>query len=235
MSPTELELQAIRFALAARLTSYPDADFRPAVEALLATGAVEQESVEALSAVLHADDPDDVRSEYVALFDHGADRTPLYETEYGRMRGMSKGPELADLNGFYRAFGLLAADGAQHHELGDHLGVELEFYSVLLARQARLLELADAEGQEIVEDARRKFLVDHLGRFAPAIVARDTVAQSPFYGPVFTFAAALVQAQCAALGVTPAPLDFHSLESAPPDDACCGESHQLPQLKSSPQ
>ncbi len=234
MSPTELELQAIRFALAARLTSYPDADFRPAVEALLATGAIERESVDALTAVLHDDDPDEVRSEYVALFDHGADRTPLYETEYGRMRGMSKGPELADLNGFYRAFGLLAADGSQHHEMGDHLGVELEFYSVLLARQARLLELADAEGVEIVEDARRKFLADHLGRFAGAIAARENVARSASYGPVFAWAAGLVAAQCEVLGVTPAPLDFHSRESAPPDDACCGESHQLPQLKSSP-
>lgn len=234
MSPARLEEQALRFALASRLTSYPDAGFRPAVDELLSSGAVEPATSALLSPVAQAGDLDTVRSEYLALFDHGPDRTPLYETEYGRMRGMSKGPELADICGFYRAFGLLAGDGDEHHEMADHLGVELEFYSVLLARQARLHEEGNAEGQEIVEDARRKFLVDHLGRFAPAIAARANVARSPLYGPVFSWAGALVLEQCGELGVTPSALDFHSLEAAPAEDACCGDSHQLPQLKAAP-
>ena len=161
------------------------------------------------------------------LFDYGAGRTPLYETEYGRMRGMSKGTELADINGFYRAFGLDAADGDEQREMGDHLGVELEFYAVLLARQARLWAESDAEGSKIVEDARRAFLADHLGRFAPAIAQRENVAQSALYGPVFAWARALVDSQCQQLGAVPAPLDFHSLEAAPDADACCGSTGQL--------
>lgn len=229
MSAAQLEEAALRFALAARLTSYPDARFAPAVAQLVASGLGEVPA--SLVGLTRSEaELDTARAEYVGLFDHGEGRTPLYETEYGRMRGMSKGTELADINGFYQAFGLLPGDADAEREMGDHLGVELEFYAVLLARQAHLLEAGDPEGVEVVEDARRKFLVDHLGRFAPAIAQRDNVVRSAIYGPVFTWAQGLVAAQCDALGVVPAALDFHSLEPAPDSDACCGATNQLTAL-----
>jgi len=223
-----LEDQALQFALAARLTSYPDPRFDHWVGQLVQTGAtgVPPGLIE-LAGVQGGLDV--ARGEFLGLFDHGADRIPLYETEYGRMRGMSKGPELADLNGFYRAFGLDAADGDER-ELADHLGVELEFYAVLLARQALLNEAGDAEGSQIVEDARRTFLVEHLGRFAPAIAQQKNVADSALYGPVFAWARTLVEAQCGALGAVPAPLDFHGLEPAP-DEVCCAVAPPMPPKK----
>ncbi len=220
MSAALLEDQALEFALAARLTSYPDAQFGHWVGQLASLGAADVPQ-RLLELARSNTELDTARAEYVGLFDHGAGRTPLYETEYGRMRGMSKGTELADISGFYQAFGLGPGDSDEEREMADHLGVELEFYAVLLARQATLLEAGDSLGVEIVEDARRKFLVDHLGRFAPAIAQRDNVAGSEIYGPVFGWARGLVEAQCLALGAVPAALDFHSLEAAPDTDSCC--------------
>lgn len=220
MSAAKLEDQAIQFALAARLTSYPDARFGHWVGQLAAVGP-DGLPARLLELARSTTQLDAARAEYVGLFDHGAGRTPLYETEYGRMRGMSKGNELADISGFYQAFGLGLGDSDEEREMADHLGVELEFYAVLLARQAALLEAGDIDGVEIGEDARRKFLVDDRGRFAPAIAQRDNVASSEFYGPVFGWARALVEAQCRALGAVPAALDFHSLEAAPDTDSCC--------------
>ena len=224
MSPECLEELALRFALASRLASYPAAEHARAV-AELADGAGGPEGW--LAPHLAAADLDDVRGEYLALFDHGPDRTSLYETEHGRMSGMSKGNVLADLAGFYLAFGLARVDG----DMADHVAVELEFYAVLLARQARLAASGDAEGREIVEDARRKFLADHLGRFVPAIAAR--VAGSEAYGPAFAWAARLVDEECRALGATPAPLDpFAAADDDDADDGCCPAPARLPQVPS---
>lgn len=221
MSSTLLEAQALRFSLAARLTSYPDPRFSHWVRQLSACVEGELPASGLLELACTGGDLDLARSEYVELFDRGDGRTPLYETEYGRMRGMSKGTELSDINGFYLAFGLAPDDGPAQQEMADHIAVELEFYAVLLARQAALLEAADAEGADIVEDARRKFLVDHLGRLAPAIAQRENVIQSALYGAPFSWAAALVAAECRALSAQPAPLDFHSLAPAPESEQCC--------------
>ncbi|MBS1151086.1 MAG: dehydrogenase [Myxococcaceae bacterium] len=222
-----LEAKALNFALASRLTAYPGQDFRAAIDGLVASGAGDATLGGGL--LERAEDLDEARSEFLALFDVGSERTPLYETEYGRMRGMSKGTELADLNGFYRAFGLGSPDG--ENEMGDHLAVELEFYAVMLARQSALAEGGDADGVGIVEDARKKFLLDHLGRFVGAIAQRQNVSQSALYGRVFEWVRALVEAECQALGVQPAALDFHGLDPSADAEPCCGA---VEQLKSNP-
>ncbi len=221
---SSLECRALDFLRASRLTAYPGRDFAASLDALEAAAPADPRLA---PAVLHLrSELDEARGEFLALFEHGADRASLYETEYGRMRGMSKGPELADLNGFYRAFGLGGCDDAP--ELGDHVAVELEFYAVLLARQAALTETGDRGGVEIVEDARRKFLTDHLGRVAPAIAQSPGVAASAMYGPIFQWTRALVEAECATLAVTPAPLDFHQRAGEPDEALCCAAAVSPP-------
>ncbi len=166
---------------------------------------------------------------YIQLFDWGAGaagRVSLYETEHGRMRGLSKGHDLADLSGFYRAFGL-ALDSDGQHELYDHVAVELEFYAVLLLKQHLLAESGDAEGGEIVRSARRSFLADHLGRFVAVIAAQPSVQDDPAYRDALAWCAALVDAECARLGVVPAPLDYFAGEREP-DDVECGTKVKLP-------
>lgn len=225
---SDLHQRAGSFAFASLLASYPDGDFEEAVTALGREWLAGHPAAVGLCAHLgSAGGLDDLRSTYVELFDRGGQRTSLYETEYGRMTGMSKGTDLADIAGFYRAFGLrLASD--EVHELVDHLAVELEFYSMLLVKQGLLEERCDAEGCAIVEDARKKFLTDHLGRFVSAVAERQNVKDSPVYGPALAWTSALVAEECGRLGVTPTPLDFFpDLEAG--EEMKCGSVH-LPVL-----
>jgi nitrate reductase assembly molybdenum cofactor insertion protein NarJ len=221
-----LEQRALAFCLGARLSSIPDAEFVQTVDELLASGVGEVVAGEASTLVEAARRDgglDEVRSEYLSLFDNGRGNSPLYETEYGRMRGMSKGTDLADIAGFYQAFGMTISESEGDRELHDHIAVELEFYGVLLARQAHLLQAGEREGVEIVEDARRKFLVDHLGRLARAVAAREEIQRSPLYGSVFAWCQRLVGEECQTLGVEPLPLTWYADESDG-GEVCCGGS-----------
>lgn len=229
-----LEHRALAFCLGARLTSIPDERFLRTVDELLASGGGESVPPAAgeISALLEAvrghGGLDEVRAEYLSLFDNGRGHSPLYETEYGRMRGMSKGMDLADIAGFYQAFGMALSEEEGSRELHDHIAVELEFYGVLLARQWYLLLEGERDGVEIVEDARRKFLMDHLGRLVRAVAARDEVQRSPLYGGVFSWCQRLVGEECQSLGVEPAPLSWFSDEAADAGEVCCGGSVLAP-------
>lgn len=167
---------------------------------------------------------DGLRSDYLRCFDVGSARVPMYETEYGRMRGLSKGKDLADVLGFYQAFGFSLSED-QGGELPDHLAVELEFYALMLYKQSCLED--DRTGSEIVEDARRKFLEEHLGGFVVALASRPGVQEDPVYGPITAWCAALVVDECRRAQIVPAPLDFFAGE--PPDEpANCGGCVAIP-------
>ncbi len=222
-----LEDAALEFAVASRLTSYPEGSFVQALQTLAHVEGALRPGWEQLlqSAELRAG-VDDLRGEYNALFGSQKERVPLYETEFGRMRGMAKGTELADLQGFYQAFGLNLTTEAARRDLPDHVAVQLEFYAVLLARQAELESAGDEEGREILLDARKKFLEAHLGRFVSAIAGQPAVANHPVYGPVFQTAAGIVDDECRALGVRPDPLDFYE-KGSDGDEVTCGAANSL--------
>lgn len=202
MSAAMLVTRAQELVLASSLVSYPDGDLAELVRAAAPCPA----AAALLEALAAPDGVTDLRARYVELFDRGGQRASLYETEYGRMRGMGKGHALADIAGFYQAFGLTLDEA--RHEMLDHLAVELEFYAVLLLKQAALIERDDLAGVAIVASARGKFLAEHLGALARAVAARAEVIADPVYASVFAWCAALVEAECAALAVAPAPLDF---------------------------
>jgi nitrate reductase assembly molybdenum cofactor insertion protein NarJ len=161
-----------------------------------------------------------LQNSYAQLFENGKSRVSLYETEHGPMRGAAKGNDLADIAGFYQAF-QLAQDDETVHEMLDHVAVELEFYGHLLLKQYVLTQSEDAEGCAIVEDARRKFLESHLGRFVDVIAQRPSVRGDAIYGPALAWCARVVAEECAALGVQPPPLDFFP-DAGDRDDTSCG-------------
>ncbi len=222
LTANERLARARTFSLLSLVTTYPGDDLAEGLR--VAHDWMGPRAIVATASLLErAAALDDLRGDYLGLFDGGGDRASLYETEYGRMRGMAKGNDLADIAGFYEAFGL-ALDPEAAHEMLDHVAVELEFYSVLLLKEAALVEIGDEEGRQIVEDARKKFLVDHLGRLAGAIAARKEVGGNGVYGPVFAWCAAVVDEECATLGVTPAPLDFFA-DAEAKKDMGCGSVH----------
>ncbi|MDP2950488.1 MAG: molecular chaperone TorD family protein [Chloroflexota bacterium] len=100
----------------------------------------------------------------LGLLSHAHTATGLpYETEYTVTDVFLKAHQLADVAGFYRAFGLEV--GGERHERPDHLAVELEFMYFLALKEAHACRSGHAEGAEICIDAQKKFLQDHLGRW----------------------------------------------------------------------
>jgi TorA maturation chaperone TorD len=90
-----------------------------------------------------------------------------YETEYGGDALFRQGQEMADLAGFYRAFGLRPGDG--HTERLDHAGVEFEFLEILSLKEVYAIERGEAVMLEVTRDAVASFLSHHLGRFGCAL------------------------------------------------------------------
>jgi nitrate reductase assembly molybdenum cofactor insertion protein NarJ len=202
----ELTKRARSAAMASVVASYPSDDLMELGEYLKLELSTELHQA-TCRALAEGRKLDDLRSMYLELFDRGGGRASLYETEYGHMRGLAKGHDLADIAGFYRAFGF-ELDDESEHELVDHIAVELEFYAVMLCKEAALHETADAEGLEIVGDARRKFLREHLGRLALGIAGRPEVTKHDVYGPIFAAIAKWVQGEAKLEGVAIDPLDF---------------------------
>jgi nitrate reductase assembly molybdenum cofactor insertion protein NarJ len=172
-------------------------------------------------------DLDGLRSAYLSLFETAKDRAPLYETEYGRMRGLSKGKDLADVVGFYHAFGFEMRSDLPS-EAPDHLAIELEFLALLLYKQHLLAD--DPEGVEIVNNARRTFLQEHLGAFGQTIARRPSVAADPIYGPLLAWVGQLIAEECGREELVPAPLDFFEAEDAA-GGVECGGCVQIPGLR----
>lgn len=101
-------------------------------------------------------------NETFRLFGPAAAATP-HETAYGDPgRLMAKAAHLADIAGFYRAFGLAPRSGGETN-LEDHLTMELEFMSQLNAKEALALDEGWDDHLATTREAQQSFLRDHLG------------------------------------------------------------------------
>ena len=142
---------------------------------------------------------------------------PPYEGEYGNAHIFQKTQCLADNAGFLRAFGLAPAPGLTDRL--DHISVELEFLHVLAAKEA--YALAHGHGEErlaIVRDATRKYLKDHLGRWALAFAARlESKAQDGPYAALAKLLNAFLAEEAHALDIAPVPLAAAPFQSEPDD------------------
>lgn len=146
-----------------------------------------------------------------------------YETEFGLPHEFRQSQELADLAGFYRAFGFNL--GGPVRERPDHLAVELEFIHVLALKEAWAYAHGIAEQAEVCVDAQRKFLQDHLGRWiAPFAESLARSAEDGPYVALARFAADFIRADAERLDVHPAPRPPEEMKPTPlAPDLVCGD------------
>jgi TorA maturation chaperone TorD len=119
---------------------------------------------------------DQVRGDYDRVFGLVVPKEcPPYETEYHPpAQAFLRSQQMADIAGFYRAFGLTTPSAAP--ERPDHLVLELEFMAVLLTKMRLAQERAETspearEQTEICARAQRGFLRDHLCWWVPAFAS----------------------------------------------------------------
>jgi TorA maturation chaperone TorD len=112
----------------------------------------------------------ELRAEYDRVFGLVLCREcPPYETEYHPAEEtFLRAQQLADVAGFYRAFGLQPS--RQRPERPDHLSLELEFMAFLLMKK-RLADGTEAEAperRETCEAALRGFFREHFSWWTPS-------------------------------------------------------------------
>jgi DMSO reductase family type II enzyme chaperone len=152
-------------------------------------------------------DDDVLAEQYVTLFDGQVACSP-YEGAYGLPQMSGKVMQLADIAGFYAAFGMTAS--GRQPDADDHIGAELEFMSALSLKEAWARAQQDAEGAAIARDAQRAFFDEHLGRWGDAFAARVlNAAPAGLYAPAARLLSAWLRAECERLAVSPVPLEAH--------------------------
>jgi TorA maturation chaperone TorD len=131
---------------------------------------------------------------------------PPHESDYINEKfTFQRSHALADVSGFYRAFGL--EPSPRRRERHDHIVLELEFMALLLGLESRASQSDDAEGAErasICRDAARRFLREHLAWWTPAfgrLLGR--VNPGGYYESVGVLLGSLIAAERTLCGVEP--------------------------------
>jgi TorA maturation chaperone TorD len=147
---------------------------------------------------------EDLEGAYRSLFGHTArGKVCPYETEYGSDAPFRQLQELADVAGFYAAFGL--ALPPELPERPDHLAVECEFLSFLCSKEAYLGLMGDLESMDVVRQAERDFLEDHFGKVGAAFAgALIQAAEDPFFQAAGRLCFQFLASEHETLGLSPA-------------------------------
>jgi len=146
-----------------------------------------------------------LQSSFDRLFGHALrGQVCAYGSEHGAGAPHQQAHELADLSGFYLAFGLRPAAG--RGERLDHVALELEFLRFLALKEAYAREVGDVEMLEVTHQAQRDFLRRHLGCFGCAFaVSLQKADPEGFYGWLGSALEALLRLEAAHLNVPVGP------------------------------
>lgn len=181
--------QATRWRLLGCLLSPPRPDVAPEIEEL-ADGLSAPEGALARTLAAMARTEPDLDAAYHRLLGPGG-ACPPAESDHDRAASCNKGPLIADVCAFYRAFAF--EPGAEMPEAPDHVAVECNFFAYLHFKHAHARFVGHQEASEVTAKALRDFWNDHLGRFLPTLLERleEATLGHPYYEPAVHLARAL--------------------------------------------
>ena len=153
---------------------------------------------------IHSTTVEQIATDHQALFG-GTVRVPPYEGSY-ELGPIRQGRQMADIAGFYRAFGAEAHGPAA--ERPDHVGCELEFLAFLELRHLAAVGEGDDASAALVDEIGTAFLRDHAGRWLPAFFASlwRAATQAPLYRALAALGARAVAWELERRGIECAPL-----------------------------
>jgi DMSO reductase family type II enzyme chaperone len=181
----------------------------------------------ALAEQLQCTDAAALQAEHRRIFSHilSLDCPPC-ESVYTTRDVFQQTQELSDIAGFFRAFGLELAD----RERPDHISVELEFMHFLTYKEAYAVIHHGPSKARLCREVQRKFMQDHLGRWAFQFAKRlREKAGEGYFGCVASLVEALLSAEIAFLRARPEAVvagpDWRGLN---PDDDSCPAAGECP-------
>jgi TorA maturation chaperone TorD len=151
---------------------------------------------------------------------------PPYEIEYVNSKfDFQRSNGLADISGFYQAFGLKVAEDCP--ERPDHIVLELEFMAFLIGLERSANGARQFERQDVCREAQRRFLAEHLLWWTPAfakLLGRGNA--KGFYVAAGKFLAAMAPVERALLKIDSSARPVAPSTIEPPEDcAGCSISH----------
>jgi nitrate reductase assembly molybdenum cofactor insertion protein NarJ len=160
---------------------------------------------------------DELAGRWVRWFDLG--RVAPYEGSNVAASAGGITPRLADVAGFYRAFGMTVPG-----DRPDHVVAELEFLALALLHEADATDQADGERRDVIADVIRSFLRDHIGTWIDAWAARvGSVDELAPWAPYAAVAVDLVRGEARRRNVIPA----RSNAVLPAQDAVAADEEPL--------
>lgn len=174
----------------------------------------------ALGEHLQTSDAVQLQSEHTRVFSHIlSNDCPPCETVYTAKHVFQETQDLSDIAGFYRAFGLEMGD----KERLDHITVELEFMHFLTYKEAYAQKHHGPAKARLCREVQRKFLQDHLGKWAAQFADRlAKKANGGYFGCISSILKAFLEAEVAFLKAKPEVVSVspERLNSAPEELSC---------------
>lgn len=163
-----LAKQSFVYAVLARGFSQPD---KASLEFLLQCGQVEMKDDSPVTRCLvgllesaQQTNLQEMQKAYMELFDPVNGPFP-YESEHTKTHDFSKANILADIMGFYRAFGVEPTN-----DRADHISAELEFMHFLTIKEMHASGKGEHENASICRRARESFFREHLGLWTDSLL-----------------------------------------------------------------
>ena len=226
LSNTEAAVRrAVAYTFLAHCFAYPDESAVAAMQeaAQAATPFVAGTPLAGLMALASTARSKEIEADHVRLFTlSSSPDCPSFESAFFSGDPIQQTNRMADIAGFYRAFGV---DAGAPGFRPDDICVELEFMGYLCRKQVYAAEHLGAPRVGQTLRAQRMFLEEHLGQWAGALGGRIAVrADHEFYREAGTALAHWISEDCQLLRAFPP-----QVATAPSPDWASAELADVPE------